>query len=157
MMSNSNGHGSHAGSSAAYLSKRLARLYEYHHTRAEALRLAMEVLDGERTASKKRAVGGLLDEAIALDAERRARVKGKRKYTRRKKSASKRGYGSQTLLHKRRVRTAQVLARLSETEPRKIRNAPRIGIPALIRYGYVVSRADGYVRTSKAYTIDKPE
>jgi hypothetical protein len=145
-----NGHGNSGGG-------KLERLLAYHEHAAEAIRTTIGLMNGHATTAKTNGHASVLADAIALDGARRAKT-GKKK-----KRVSLSKPGDRAAILAQRARTLQALDAFSTKKP----SAPEaiaqalgidpktIGIGPLRAHGYLKKKGDGYVRTAKAYVVDK--
>lgn len=119
--------------------RRLEQMLDYHQTRADAIRITLELLDETITEVKQRTLSSVMDKAVALDQERR----------------SKRVRQTHTVITERRQKTAAILDSLDRTEPRPI--TERKHIATLLKNGYIKQKGDGFVRTAKKFNVTKTD
>lgn len=133
--------------------RNLRELLRTYEQKAEALRLILADATGLQRQSKRQQGGSVLQQAIALDAERRNGGTAPKRIGRPPKkggrTSSKRGYGSKETVTERRQRGANFLAAFSRTEPRQL--GEHMGI--YVNRGYLVRKGDGYVRTGKEFVV----
>jgi len=135
---------------------RLDRLLAYHESAAEAIRTTIGLLNGSAKAAKTNGHSTVLAEAIALDGARAHKAKAS--HAKKKKTAMTR-----TTIRAQRERTAQVLDLFDPKTPRAAAEVAQhlglsymqIGLGPLVHRKYLKRKGDGYVRTAKAYHVDK--
>jgi len=131
----------------------LQKLYEHHKRIADGLRLALDALDGDLVA-RKVASNGTLATALDLDEQRRARKPARQPAPPREPARKSRTSAD---VRAQRRRSAALLAKLSEDEPRPVADARKLTV--LMKHGYV--RPAGrdergrlqYLRTGKAFDV----
>lgn len=134
-------------------SGKLDRLLAYHEDAAKAIRFTMGLLNGQAKAAKTNGHATVLAQAVALDSERAAKApkhkKSKRPMTR-------------AAIMKQRERSAQVLAAFTKAPRPASEVAQELGLPLaklgfapLINHGYLKKTRGGYVRTAKAYVVER--
>ncbi len=140
-------------------SSRLDRLLAYHESAAEAIRTTIGLLNGSAKAAKTNGHSTVLAEALALDGARAHKVKASHAKT---KTTTKRAQ-SRSAIRVQRERTAQVLDRFDPKTPRAVMDVAnelglsysQIGLGPLVHRKYLKRKGDGFVRTAKAYHVDK--
>jgi hypothetical protein len=141
---NGNGNGN-MGTGSGTMGK-LLRLREQRAHELDALDTAIALLTGAATAIKRGRAASVLDDAIALDA---ARTSKRGKYKARKPKESKQ------IVHARRAATLAFLRSFDDAKPSR-GNGALNGIPVLLRHGYLKRKGDGYVRTGREFSIERP-
>jgi hypothetical protein len=138
--SNNNGNSNGMGTGTGTMG-RLLRLREQRAQELAALDTTIALLNGAAAVTKRGRAGSVLDEALALDA---ARV------------SKKRGSGiSET--RKRRKATLAFLESFDREKPGHGNGAlVKSGIGTLLRHGYLKRKGDGYVRTGREFTVERP-
>ena len=127
------------GKGAPGLRARLEKKFQYYQERAHALRLTLEMLDEDLGKNKVATTHSMLQRAVQIDQERRAKKNGH----------DPAPFGA-AAIREQRTRTADLLATISKTEPRT-----DLGVhgPVLARTGYLKKKGDGYVRTGKVFQV----
>ena len=136
---------------------RLNRLLAHHEQAAAAIRFTIELLNGSARAAKASGNGHatVIAEAIALDSARVAKHA---------KAKPSKGHNKRSVVLARRHRSAQVLDAFDSKTPRPLAevvqalglpSGQHAGIAPLVNSGYLKKKRGGYVRTSKAYVVDK--
>jgi hypothetical protein len=135
--SNGNGTGSGTGTMG-----KLLRLREQRAQELAALDTTIALLNGAAAATKRGRAGSVLDAALALDA---ARVGKRGPYAKRKTDKS--------AIRAQRERSLALLKRFDPETPRRFKTR---GIAPLLLNGYLKKKGDGYVRTAREFTVEKP-
>jgi hypothetical protein len=126
---------------------KLLRLREQRAHELDALDTAIALLTGSAVATKRGRAASVLDEAIALDT---ARTSKRGKYKPRKPHGA-------ASVKERRAATAAFLKSFDDVKPGKGNGVlVKSGIGTLLRHGYLKRKGDGYVRTGREFSIDKP-
>jgi hypothetical protein len=113
---------------------RLLRLRDQRAQELAALDTTIALLNGAATETKRARASSVLDDALALDAERTGRRRP-------------------SITHTRRERSLALLAQFDREQPRRIKSK---GLAPLILHGYLKRKGDGYVRTAREFTVQKP-
>jgi len=134
------------------LYERLARLQAYYEHSAEAIRNEIRNLArAEADRVPVRGLGVTLRDAAAHQARgREADQDADRGVDRR------RARGTARSVITRRMQTARALAQFDPQEPRRPETfrIPVAGLGSLVRRGYLIQKAGGYVRSAKPYRIN---
>lgn len=135
---------------------------EFYQRRALTLRDALEIVDDLDKEQRQVTGRSILSRAIAIDDERtgappkkRGRPTNAEIEAREAEPAPERhgpGYNTLSNIAQRRARVLEVLNTLSTTEPRPL-HSNLAG--TLARHGYIKERGDGWIRTSKEFTLEK--
>jgi hypothetical protein len=113
-------------------------LIAYHEEALDHLQATKRLLFEHAVARKTKTAAKTFKRAAALDTARA--------------STTAKPYKRQTAsqITANRKASAKLLASMSLTEPRPLKGAHANG---LIRHGYIVKKGDGYVRTSKQFSV----
>jgi hypothetical protein len=141
---NGNGNGN-MGTGSGTMGK-LLRLREQRAHELDALDTAIALLTGAATATKRGRAASVLDDAIALDA---ARVGKRGPYKPRKPHRDE----SASALKARRTKTLAFLKLFDSDKPSR---HPGTATAPLLLHGYLKRKGDGYIRTAREFSIERP-
>ncbi len=118
--------------------KKILELLDHHETAAGALRMTLDLLDGEAKEVKKSNGAGIIAKALAID---EARVQKKKPRS-----------AIAAAVRSNRINTAAHLAEMSTTEPRPYPGGSR-AVASVANHGYIKkSKTKGlYLRTNKEF------
>lgn len=140
-------HSAHGNSSATKIEKLLA----FHESAAAAIRLTIELMNGQAKTAKTNGHSTVLAEAVALDGARAV-----------KSRKSKKKASSRADILAQRERTAKVLDAFDVKRPRSAAEVQQalgidsrtMGIAPLLHHRYLKKKRGGLVRTAKTYVLD---
>jgi CRP-like cAMP-binding protein len=115
---------------------RLQKMLAHHKGIVLALETTLGLLTGEARAKAASNGHGVLADALALDANRRAKTKTK--------------LAKAEPVKVRRQRMAEYLASFNQTTPQAMGG---VGLGSLVRRGYLKKKGQGYIRTAKEYVV----
>jgi len=129
------------------LYQRYARLLAYYETAAEDVRAAIRSLArGEADRVPVRGLGVTVWEAAGRQASVREADQ---------RADHRRAHGTSRAVIARRAQTARALAQFDRVTPRRPEECPIpvTGVGSLVRRGYLVAKAGGYIRSAKPYRV----
>lgn len=150
------------GNTGNTLFDKMARLAQHHTDIAKSFLTVMEIMRNDGIAKKTSNGQGsaALMKAMQLDHTRRAMnetIEQSDGEPETRKVARKKAPGlDKAALEARRTKTMAFLKRFSKTEARNPKSDnPRGGVGTLLRHGYLKRQGDGFIRTDKAFSIEK--
>ena len=136
MNGNGNGAGPGTGTRA-----QLHRLYAFHSQRAEALRIALELLDDQQLQRRGLRSDSVIVEAVRMDEQRRQRKAPKSKRP---------DYWLKDTIKRRRQATAKKLMEISDDAKSPTTKIGQ-GMQPLLANGYLKKVKGGWIRTEKEF------